>query len=271
MVVLLTGRVAVEKRVSGVGDRFERINEVAAPALVGENAYLTGLPNSVTLRADGFVDTLQVPWEEFFKMEKLGEATLTEFLRKLGLQNLRLAEQQAENFLSMLRMLGGELRKLDLDYFARVVAYKTEIGDVNLGFNDMMEAVKEICLLLRRVNESQGELYQFANMKEAVIEKFEPTQFQLDPHHRHYPILRQLADQISDMEGFVPMNQIQIKNMLVGLLLEKYRNDKKETRANYANFLKKLNEVYQWILAEPESLGLVLRSNGAKRVFAESR
>lgn len=265
MVVLLTGRVSVEKRMSGKGYQFERINQVNAPALVGENAYITGLPNSVTLRADGFVDTLQIPWEEFFRLEKLGEETIIEFLRKLGMQNLRWAEQQAGSFLSTIRTLGGELRKLDLDYFARVVAYKTEISDPNLDFNTMIVVLKEICLLLRRVNESQGELYQFANMKEAVIQRFDSHSFRLDQYHRYYKILRMLIDQIAEMQGFVPMKQLQIKNMLVGILLEKYKNDRRETRSNYANFLKKLNEIYKLILTEPESLGLVLQTADSEK------
>lgn len=60
----------------------------------------------------------------------------------------------ADRFLSTITIMGGQLRKNDLDYFARVVAYQTELADETIHLETMKDALREICLLLREVNES---------------------------------------------------------------------------------------------------------------------
>ena len=55
MIILLAGVVKVEKKVEGSDVAYERISEINAPAIIGENAFFTRLPRSVTILADSMV------------------------------------------------------------------------------------------------------------------------------------------------------------------------------------------------------------------------
>lgn len=265
MVILLTGRVTVEKRVAGGGLGYERLNEINAPAIIGENAFFTGLPRSVTVKAEGNVVGILLGREEFFGLGNLSRTTMLDFLRKMGVENLKRVDQQVDRFISTIQIMGGQLRKNDLNYFDQVITYKTELAGDGIDLKTMAEVIKEIFVLLRNVNESLQNLFNFANMEDLLVQKVDPDFFNLDSRLPFHNSVRTLVGQVVEMATLLPLDQIQVKNILTNILLDQFRGDKLESRANYANFLKILTDAYTYLLSHGKSAGMILKPMALKQ------
>lgn len=264
MVIVLAGSVYIYKRVdSGGVEEYEQVTEITGPALVGENSFFTGLPRSAGVYARIKTPCLVFDRDALMGLVSLDKRSFTEFLRRMATENLNRAERTLVHYMGSLQIVLSGASLTQSGFYAIVEKLRrvriNKIADVD----DLLVFVRDVLMLLRKLNTALEELYHFATLPEVTVRRVDPARFELEAAHGHYELLKEVVEELAQTQALIPLDSLNIKDVALTAVIE--RNDRGLRTIDYPAVVRQATVVFQTFISRPTDLGMDVKVTSPTR------
>ena len=191
--------------------------------------------------------------EDFLKLSTLKQVAILEFLRTMGVENLKRVAQIVDRLLSPVHMMAEDITRKDLTYYKQLEELTSEIHSKRLNLNGAANLLKEVFLLQRSANDSLEELFLLANLEDLVEEEVDDNVFRLEESNQFYGPLRKLVDQIMEAQTIIPIETISVKSLLTQIVLAEYQS---KPRFDFSYFIRTAVNLFKFLQTNHKTIGL---------------
>lgn len=257
MVIVLAGSVFIYKQVHQEGIKgYEQLAEIHGPTLVGENSFFTGLSRSAGVFARNKTPCLVLDREMLMGLVSLDRASFAEFLRRMATENLGRVERTLVHYMGSLQIVLSGATLTQSGFYGEMEKLKgIDIKTVR-DVDDLLTFLKDVLMLLRRLNIALEELYQFANLPEMNIIKVDKRNFTIASNHPFHDVLSDLIDGLEVTQELIPLDGLNVKDSTLNAIID--RNREANVSADYPAVVTQATDAYRTLITRPTEVGLMI-------------